>query len=68
MINIVDARGLPAQEPVLLVIMAMQRNKGAVEVLVDNTYARNNVAKVAEQFGRKVQIIEDRGQYRLILK
>lgn len=66
----VDARGLLCPEPVLLTKKAIESlNSGTVIVLVDNNAARENVTRLAENFGWRVsvEVEEAKGEYRLVL-
>lgn len=64
----VDARGLSCPEPVLLMLDAIAKESGPVEVLVDNATARGNVAHMAEERGRRVTVTAAGGDYRLLLE
>ncbi len=55
MTNIVDARGLPCPQPVLLTRTAMQESD-VVTTIVDNETAQQNVARMAEKSGATVEV------------
>ena len=63
----VDARGLSCPEPVMLMLEAIKSEKGTVEVIVDQTVSRDNVAHMAEEHGRKVKKKKKNGDYYLEL-
>jgi tRNA 2-thiouridine synthesizing protein A len=57
--NIIDARGLSCPQPAMLARQALQRlSKGTLEVVVDNSTARENVSRIAENLGWEVNIDE----------
>jgi len=63
MATIVDARGLPCPQPVILTRNALQEND-AVTTIVDNETAQQNVTRMAEKAGATVQAEEkDDGIY-----
>lgn len=65
----VDARGLSCPEPVLLTAAALEAHKNTqVKVLVSETYARDNVAKLAKSKGKKVVISEKASEYELLIE
>ncbi|MBN1140030.1 MAG: sulfurtransferase-like selenium metabolism protein YedF [Anaerolineae bacterium] len=55
MSKIVDARGLPCPQPVILTRNAM-RDNDAVITIVDNETAQQNVTRMAEKAGATVQV------------
>jgi selenium metabolism protein YedF len=55
MSKIVDARGLPCPQPVILTRNALQEG-GPVTTIVDNDTARQNVTRMAEKAGAIVQV------------
>lgn len=56
----VDARGLACPEPVVKAKKALEGvESGEVMVLVDNSAARDNVRRMAETQGHKVEIEEE---------
>lgn len=52
--NKIDARGLACPEPVLLTKKALSNNETALEVLVDNPTAAQNVTRFATNQGYQV--------------
>jgi len=57
--NIVDARGLSCPHPPMLARQALQKlNKGTLEVIVDNSTARENVSRIARKLGWQVDVNE----------
>jgi TusA-related sulfurtransferase len=51
----VDARGLSCPQPVMLAKQAIDGGKFPIEVLVDSVTSRENVRRMAERLGFKVQ-------------
>jgi len=64
MSTIVDARGLPCPQPVILTRKALQESD-AVTMIVDNDTARQNVTRMAEKGGATVQVEEKDGTIHL---
>lgn len=65
MATVVDARGLPCPQPVILTRNALQKSD-TVTTIVDNDTARQNVTRMAESSGATVQTqVESDGVYRL---
>ena len=64
----VDARGLSCPEPVMLMLDAIAQESGPVTVVVDNATARDNVAHMAEERGRKVTVAAEGSNFRLLLE
>jgi tRNA 2-thiouridine synthesizing protein A len=69
-VKTVDARGLSCPQPPMLAQEALKKmGKGTIEVLVDSTTARENVARVARNSGWNVTVEEQPGGvYRIILR
>ncbi|MCL6478177.1 MAG: sulfurtransferase TusA family protein [Peptococcaceae bacterium] len=68
MAKIVDARGLLCPEPVLLTKKVIEKELGGtVEVMVDNSAAKENVSRFAENKGWKVNVIPQGNEYLLTL-
>jgi len=58
-LKIVDARGLSCPQPALLARQALQKeSKGTLEVIVDNSTARENVSRTAKNLGWQVNVDE----------
>ena len=56
-IEIVDARGLSCPQPAMLARQALQKlSKGSLEVIVDNSTARENVSRIAKNLGWEIDI------------
>ncbi|HWR61705.1 MAG TPA: sulfurtransferase TusA family protein [Clostridia bacterium] len=53
-LNQIDARGLSCPQPVLLTKKGVERNPEGIQVLVDNTIARDNITRFAGNSGYKV--------------
>lgn len=69
-IKTVDCRGLSCPQPALLARQTLGKlDKGVVEVLVDNSTARENVCRVAQGAGWKVSVEEQPdGVSKLVIK
>ena len=67
--TIVDARGLSCPQPVMLTNGAIRKQeKGTIEVLVDSGTASENVSRLAQSSGWKVNVQEQtQGEYRIVL-
>jgi tRNA 2-thiouridine synthesizing protein A len=67
--TIVDARGLSCPQPVMLTHQAIQKmGKGTVEVLVDSDTARENVSRIAQNSGWKVDVEKKpEGEYQILI-
>lgn len=65
--TIVDARGLSCPQPVILSQKAIAEGKFPVEVLVDTVTSRENVRRMAERLGCKVEISEHGDEFKLVL-
>lgn len=63
----IDARGRSCPEPVILAKRAIEKYPEGVIVLVDNTTARDNVARFAENAGYIVKTEQDGTDYQVIL-
>ena len=67
MTTTIDARGLSCPQPVILARSAVQGGKLPVEVLVDSVTSRENVRRMAERSGLKVQVEQVGGEFRLTI-
>jgi TusA-related sulfurtransferase len=47
----IDARGLSCPQPVLLAKKGIEKNPSGIQVLVDNTTARDNISRFAGNSG-----------------
>ena len=57
--DITDARGLSCPQPAMLAHQALQKlSKGILEVIVDNSTARENVSRIAQNLGWEINIDE----------
>jgi len=64
----VDARGLLCPEPVLLAKQALDiMNGGTIKMLVSNAAARENVSRLAENKGWRIEIASQGEDILLIL-
>jgi len=67
MSNIVDARGLSCPQPVMLVQKAIAAGELPIVVLVDTATSRENVRRMAQAKGLKVEILADSDEFRLVI-
>jgi len=67
MATVIDARGLSCPQPVILVRKAIQAGQLPLEVMVDTVTARDNVTRMAEKAGCKVQWAETGGEFKLTI-
>lgn len=64
----VDARGLSCPQPVVLVTQAIKDDQLPIEVLVDTVTSRENVRRMAQMKGCKVEVQPQAGdEFRLVL-
>jgi len=63
----VDARGLSCPQPVILTRRAIQAGKFPIEVLVETVTSRENVRRMAEKAGLRVQVEELGDEFRLTI-
>jgi tRNA 2-thiouridine synthesizing protein A len=63
----VDARGFSCPQPVIMTKKAIEAGKFPIEVLVDTVTSRENVRRMSEKTGCKVQIQEIGDEFKLIL-
>ncbi|MDI6690034.1 MAG: sulfurtransferase-like selenium metabolism protein YedF [Actinomycetota bacterium] len=66
MSKIVDARGLPCPQPVILAKKALE-GEAEVEVLVDNEAARDNVSRLGRKMGCDIKVSTEGGDFRVVL-
>ncbi len=66
-LNKVDARGRSCPEPVLLTKKALDRSPEGVQVLVDNTTARENEKRFAGNLGYNVEVTKEGQDYVLTI-
>jgi tRNA 2-thiouridine synthesizing protein A len=59
----VDARGLSCPQPVVLTKKALESSDDDLEILVDNTTARDNVLRFAKNAGCKTEIKNSEEDY-----
>ena len=67
MAKTVDARGLSCPQPVILARKAIQEGEFPLEVLVETVTSRENVRRMAEKAGCKVQVEQVGDEFKLIL-
>lgn len=63
----IDARGRSCPEPVLLAKKGLEQNKGGIEVLVDNSTARDNVSRFGRLGGYRVEVRSEGDDYLISL-
>lgn len=63
----IDARGVGCPEPVLMTKKALAANPEGLEVLVDNTTAKENVKRFAATQGYQVEIKDGDSEFLLKL-
>lgn len=63
----VDARGLSCPQPVIMAQKALAEGKFPVEVMVDTVTSRENVRRMAEKQGFKVEVIAQRDEFKLVI-
>lgn len=63
----VDARGLSCPQPVIMAQQAIAGGKFPIEVYVDTVTSRENVRRMAEKQGCKVEIIAQGDEFKLVL-
>ena len=69
MSDVVDARGLSCPQPVVLTNKKMmEMGKGVFELLVDTETSKENVSRLAQQLGWKIEVRRVVDDYSLILK
>lgn len=64
---IVDARGLSCPQPVILAQKAISEGVFPVEVTVDTVTSRENVRRMAEKKGCKVEISQQDDEFKLVI-
>ena len=66
--EVVDAQGLSGPQPVVLTQKKIkEKGKGVIEVLVDTNTSKENVTRLAQQLGWKVDILPLGDVYCLVL-
>jgi len=65
--TIVDARGLSCPQPVILAQKAISEGVFPVEVTVDTVTSRENVRRMAEKKGCKVEINQQGDEFKLVI-
>ncbi len=63
----VDARGLSCPQPVILANQAISKGQFPVEVIVDTVTSRENVRRMAERQGTKVEIVPQGDEFKLVI-
>ncbi|MBU5425739.1 sulfurtransferase TusA family protein [Tissierella pigra] len=69
MVNIIDARGRSCPEPVIMTKNQIDSNPNiSLEVLVDTHVAVENITRFATGKGYNVNVEENNGEFKLIIK
>jgi tRNA 2-thiouridine synthesizing protein A len=68
MATVVDARGLSCPQPVLQAKKAIESGRFPIEVWVDTVTSRENVRRMSEKAGLRVQVEQVGEEFKLILK
>jgi len=63
----IDARGFSCPQPVIMTKKAIKAGTFPIEVLVDTVTSRENVRRMSEKTGCKVEIKEINDEFKLIL-
>lgn len=64
--RIIDARGLPCPQPVVLARKALEE-EAEVEVLVDNEAARDNVSRLGRKMACDIKVSAEGSDFRVVL-
>jgi tRNA 2-thiouridine synthesizing protein A len=64
----IDARGVSCPQPVIMTKKALEQNQGDVEILVDNSTARNNVERFVKGANLKSEMRELDGEYTIVVR
>lgn len=67
MATTVDARGFSCPQPVIMTRQALEKGQFPIEVLVETATSRENVRRLAEKAGCKVQVEEIGGEFKLTI-
>jgi len=67
MATTVDARGFSCPQPVILTRKALEKGQFPIEVWVETATSRENVRRLAEKAGCKVQVEEIGGEFKLTI-
>jgi selenium metabolism protein YedF len=67
MVKSIDARGLSCPQPVVLTKKAIEEGESALEVLVDNEAALENVTRLGEKLGYQVSASPSGNDFRILL-
>jgi TusA-related sulfurtransferase len=67
-LNKIDARGLSCPQPVLLTKKGIEKNPEGIQVVVDNTTARDNISRFSGISGYKVEVSVQGSEFLLTLK
>ncbi len=63
----VDARGLSCPQPVIMARKAISDGKFPIEVLVDTVTSRENVRRMAQMQGCKVEIFSQNDEFKVVI-
>ncbi len=68
MTKTVDARGLSCPQPVIVTRKAIEEGRFPIQVLVDTVTSRENVRRMAEKAGYRVQVEAVGDEFRLTIE
>jgi TusA-related sulfurtransferase len=67
-LNQIDARGLSCPQPVLLAKKGLENSPDGIQILVDNTTARDNITRFANNSGYRLESEVQGSDFLLTLK
>lgn len=67
-LNLIDARGRSCPEPVLMAKKALDLNSDGIQIVVDDTTARNNIKRFADNLNYRVDISQKGEDFVLTLQ
>jgi len=68
MTKTVDARGLSCPQPVIVTRKAIEEGRFPIQVLVDTVTSRENVRRMAEKAGYRVQVEAVGDEFKLTIE
>ena len=67
MVTRIDARGLSCPQPVILTDKALQKGEFPIEVVVDTVTSRENIQRIAQSMGYRVQFKEEGEDFKVMI-
>lgn len=67
-LNPIDARGLSCPQPVLLAKKGIEKSPDGIQIIVDNTTARDNITRFAGNSGYKIEVNNQGSDFLLTLQ